>query len=92
MSIYFLAMYLLGASMGPLLTGTLSDWRARVAADVAGSTIVNAQHRAVGLQEAMLVIPVLSLLLAAVLYGGSRTIIADMDKRQKTTLQTASAT
>lgn len=92
MSIYFLAMYLLGASMGPLLTGTLSDWRARVAADVAGSTIVNAQHRAVGLQEAMLVIPVLSLLLAAVLYGGSRTIIADMDKRQKINLQTASAT
>ncbi len=82
MSIYFMAMYLCGASLGPLLTGTLSDWRARVAAQTAGSAVITAQHRAIGLQEAMLVVPVLLLLLGAVLYAGSRTVAADMGKRQ----------
>ena len=77
MSIYFMLMYFCGASMGPLLTGQLSDWRAKTAA---GGAVVSAQHRAVGLQEAMLIVPVLLLLLAMVLYAGSRTIEADMTR------------
>ena len=80
MSIYFMLMYFCGASMGPLLTGALSDWRANVAA---GGAVINAQHRAIGLQQAMLIVPVLSLLLALVLYAGSRTIAADMTRREK---------
>lgn len=80
MSIYFMLMYFCGASMGPLLTGALSDWRAKAAA---GGAVINAQHRAIGLQEAMLIVPVLSLLLALVLYAGSRTIAEDMTRREK---------
>jgi MFS family permease len=82
MAIYFMAMYLCGASFGPLLTGKLSDLMARRAADAAGAARVTEAFRAIGLQQAMFIIPVLSLLLAVVLYCGSRTIIADMGKRE----------
>jgi MFS family permease len=82
MAIYFMAMYLMGASFGPLLTGRLSDWRAKVAADAAGSLKVTEQFRAIGLQEAMLILPVLAVALAAVLWAGSRTISQDMDRRE----------
>jgi hypothetical protein len=82
MAIYFMAMYLCGASFGPLFTGRLSDLMARRAADAAGAAAVTEAFKAVGLQQAMLVIPVLSILLAIVLYCGSRTIGADMRKRE----------
>lgn len=82
MAIYFMAMYLCGASFGPLLTGKVSDMMARRAADAAGSAGITEAFRAIGLQQAMLMIPVFSLLLAAVLYGGSRTIIGDMRRRE----------
>jgi len=78
MAIYFMAMYACGASFGPLLTGRLSDFLAHRAATAAGSTIVSEQSRAVGLQQAMLVIPILSVALAFVLYAGSRTIVNDV--------------
>ena len=81
MAIYFMFMYMLGAAVGPMLTGFLSDWRARVAADAAGSAIITPQFRAIVLQEAMLVIPVLSAGLAFVLWAGSKTIARDMDRR-----------
>ena len=74
-------MYLCGASFGPLLTGKLSDMMARRAADAAGSAQVTEVFKAVGLQQAMLIMPVLAVLLAAVLYLGSRTIGRDMEKR-----------
>ncbi|HEV3197247.1 MAG TPA: MFS transporter [Bryobacteraceae bacterium] len=82
MAIYFMAMYLCGASAGPLLTGKLSDLMARRAADAAGSARLTEAFKAIGLQQAMFIIPVLSLLLAVVLYCGSRTIVADMRKRE----------
>jgi len=82
MAIYFMAMYLLGASFGPLLTGKLSDLLAHRAAAVAGSARVTEAFRAAGLQQAMLIIPVLSFALAFVLYMGSRTIVADTERRQ----------
>jgi MFS family permease len=81
MAIYFLAMYLCGASFGPLLTGKLSDWMAHRAADAAGAARITEAFKAIGLQQAMFIIPVLSLLLALVLYCGSRTVAADMRKR-----------
>jgi MFS family permease len=82
MAIYFMAMYMCGASFGPVLTGRLSDFLAHRAAAQAGSANVTEVLRAVGLQQAMLIIPVLSVVLAAVLYAGSRTIVADIAARQ----------
>jgi MFS family permease len=81
MAVYFMAMYLCGASFGPILTGRLSDVLARRAANAAGSATVTEAAKAIGLHEAMYVIPVLSVGLATVLYAGSRTIARDMDRR-----------
>jgi MFS family permease len=77
MAIYFMCMYLCGASFGPLLTGRVSDLMARRAAVAAGSGVVTEVFRAVGLQQAMLIMPVLSMVLALVLFAGSRTIVRD---------------
>jgi MFS family permease len=58
MSFYFLAMYLCGGAFGPLLVGALSD---RFAAAAGGD-------RAAGLHQAMYIIPMVSVALAAVLW------------------------
>jgi MFS family permease len=80
MSVYFMAMYLCGASFGPLLTGGLSDHMARRAMHAAGSVSLEA-FRAVGLQQAMVIMPILSVVLAIVLYLGSRTMTQDVARR-----------
>jgi MFS family permease len=86
MSIYFMFMYMGGASFGPLLTGNLSDRMARRAA--AGAPMTEA-FKAIGLQQAMIVIPILSLALGMVLYMGSRTIARDMARRESEALASA---
>lgn len=78
MAFYFLLMYLGGASFGPAITGSLSDSLARRAALLAGSATVTEAAKAIGLQQAMYVIPLAAVALALVLYAGSRTIAADM--------------
>ena len=81
MAIYFMAMYLCGASFGPLLTGHLSDRMAQRAMILAGGHSMTAPFKAIGLQQAMLIIPALSVALAIVLYFGSRTISRDIARR-----------
>lgn len=82
MSVYFMFMYMGGASFGPLLTGNLSDRLARRAAAAAGATQLTESFKAIGLQQAMIIIPILSTGLAVVLYLGSRTILRDMARRE----------
>jgi len=87
MALYFFAMYVLGASLGPLGTGWASDFFARRAA--AGAGVILAPHdpipesfRAAGLHSAMYLLPVLGILLVAVLFAGSLTVRKDMLKLQ----------
>ena len=68
MAVYLLVTYLGGAAFGPLLTGMLSDRLARHAAGAAG---VSEAAKAVGLHQAMYVVPALALVLAGVLWGGA---------------------
>jgi MFS family permease len=82
MAVYFVVMYLGGASWGTVIIGKLSDRFARHAATLAGSAQVSEVFRAIGLQKAMLAIPVLSVALALVLWAGSRTIGRDVEKRR----------
>jgi MFS family permease len=82
MALYFFAMYLLGGSFGPVLTGKLSDHFARRAMAEAGVSSLNEHFRAVGLHSAMYVIPVCSVLLAAVLLAASRTVSVDLNNLQ----------
>jgi hypothetical protein len=51
-------------------------------AALAGSAKVTEAFKAIGLQQAMLAIPVLSVALAVVLWAGSRTITADIERRR----------
>ncbi len=93
MSLYFLAMYLLGASLGPVGTGFVSDFFTHRAAAAAGVLAVSPSalepFRAQGLHAAMYLIPALGVGLMLVLWAGSRTVAPDMDKLQKwaTTLE-----
>jgi hypothetical protein len=83
MAVYFFAMYVLGASFGPLGTGMLSDYFARQAMAGTGAVEMTEAFRAIGLHHAMQVIPVLGALLAAVLYAASRTAARDEARLQE---------
>jgi MFS family permease len=87
MALYFFAMYVLGASLGPVGTGLASDYFTERAALAAGTTETSQRalepFRAEGLHLAMYVIPVLGLILAVVLFAGSRTVAKDMEKLQR---------
>jgi MFS family permease len=89
MAVYFMAMYLCGASFGPLLTGRISDMMARRMAAAAGSATITETFKALGLQQAMLILPVMAVLLAVVLFIGSRTIGKDLEKRETAARQAA---
>ena len=82
MALYFFAMYMLGGSFGPLLTGKLSDFYAGRAMAAAGAHIMSEPFRAAGLHSAMYVIPACSLILFAVLLAASRMVAADMHDLQ----------
>lgn len=90
MAIYFCAMYFLGAVLGPVATGWASDFGARRAAAADGSLTVTEWHKAVGLHDAMYLIPVLDAALVIVLFVASRTVKADYLRLQKR-LETAKA-
>ncbi len=65
MAVYLFAMYVLGASLGPVGMGWLSDY-------FAGGGMVTEASRALGLHRAMYVVPVIGLALAAVLFQAAR--------------------
>jgi len=83
MAIYFLVMYLGGASWGTLIIGKLSDRFALRAAHLAGLDKINETFKAIGLQQALLAVPVLAALLALVLWIGSKSIGRDMERQQE---------
>jgi MFS family permease len=86
MSLYFLAMYLLGASLGPYGIGLISDYFTQQAATAAGVTVFTQAtlepFRAAGLHTAMYIIPVLSVLLTFVMFAASRTVTREIERLQ----------
>jgi MFS family permease len=81
MAIYFVVMYLGGASWGTVIIGKLSDMLALHAAHQAGFDKITEAAKAIGVQQALLAVPALSLLLALVLWAGSKTIEQDIAAR-----------
>ncbi|HET6574625.1 MAG TPA: MFS transporter [Fimbriiglobus sp.] len=79
MAIYFCAMYFLGAILGPVATGWVSDHLARRAA---GASAVTELHKAVGLHDAMYLIPALNAALVVVLFAASQTVTRDYLRRR----------
>ena len=87
MALYFFAMYMLGASLGPVAIGWLSDFLARRSARMSGIPWLQAAgvpepFRAIGLRQAMFIIPALGTVLAAVLFAGAMTVKRDVRKLQ----------
>jgi len=84
MALYFLAMYVLGAAFGPLVTGLLADRLTARAARAAGVFAETAPalepFRAAGLHAALLGVPALALGMAAILWAASRTITKDAER------------
>lgn len=89
MALYFGAMYLAGASLGPIGTGMISDYFTTQAALQAGlvePTLTALEpYRAAGLHSAMHAIPFFTVLLALVLFMASRTVRADVEALQRWT-------
>jgi predicted MFS family arabinose efflux permease len=83
-AIYFCAMYVLGASLGPVATGMLSDHFAHQAMAAAGATAMTEAFKASGLHSAMYAIPVLAVLASLVLFAASRTVEGDIRKQERT--------
>ena len=87
MALYFFAMYVMGASLGPVGMGFLSSYFTKSAATAAGVTDMSFEalrpFAPQGLHSALYIIPVLSLILAIVLFAGSRTVAKDMERLQK---------
>ena len=86
MALYFFAMYVLGASLGPVGMGFLSSHFTRNAALAAHVTDTSFQalrpFAAEGLHSALYVVPMFSVLLGLVLFAASRTVAGDMEKLQ----------
>ena len=83
-AIYFFAMYVLGASLGPFGLGVLSDHFAHRAMHDAGASAMSEAFKAIGLHSAMYIIPVLALLASLVLFAASRTVENDIRKQERT--------
>ncbi|HKX31422.1 MAG TPA: MFS transporter [Blastocatellia bacterium] len=88
MALYFFAMYVLGGSFGTSIVGMLSDHYARLAMATAGldpaaATVIPEQFKAAGLHSAFYAVPLVSLVLAGVLWMASRTVAADMERLQR---------
>lgn len=95
MAVYFFAMYVLGASLGPYGTGILSDLftkRAAQAAGVADLTQAALEpFRADGLHSAMYIVPILGVILTLVLFAASRTVSSEIERLQAWMRQSAKA-
>ena len=95
MALYFFAMYVLGASLGPVGMGFLSSYFTRQAALASGVTDTSFQalrpFAAQGLHSALYVVPVFGILLGLVLFAASRTVAKDMEKLQSWMSESASS-
>ncbi|MFO0958064.1 MAG: MFS transporter [Isosphaeraceae bacterium] len=81
MALYFCAMYVVGASFGPVATGFLSDRSTKAAATNAGVMTLNSielePFRGAGLRSAMYLVPILEMALAIVLFAAAYAIRQD---------------
>ncbi len=80
MAIFFAALYILGGAFGPVIVGLLSDYYSNAAMVAAGASQMSEQFRAVGLHDAMFLVPVTLLLTAVAIWLANRTFSADHAK------------
>jgi MFS family permease len=77
MAIYFAGQYLLGGAIGPVVVGYLSDTFSLAAMESAGATEMTEQFKAVGLHDAMYLVPVSLLMTGVFIFFAARTYHKD---------------
>lgn len=77
MALFFAGLYLLGGGLGPVVVGWLSDYYADAAMLAAGASEMTEAFKAIGLHNAMYLIPITLLLTMLLLLQASRTFQAD---------------
>jgi predicted MFS family arabinose efflux permease len=82
-SLYFLAMYILGGAFGTTAMGALSDYFAHRDMIAAGAAELAPVFKASGLHAAMYVIPVLTIFCAGSLFGAASTVARDMHRNRE---------
>lgn len=82
MALYFFAMYLLGAASGPYVMGWLSD-RLRHQAAEHDPSLSPAAAAAIGLHDALYLVPALCVPLVLVMFAASRTVRKDHERLQQ---------
>ncbi|MGN8258569.1 MFS transporter [Pseudomonas sp. SMSB3] len=80
MALYFAGLYLLGGGLGPVVVGGLSDHFAQAAMRSAGELQMNETFKAVGLHDAMYLIPVALMLTLVFLLLASRCYQRDAQR------------
>ncbi|MBW8023814.1 MFS transporter, partial [Pseudomonas syringae pv. tomato] len=80
MALFFAGLYLLGGGLGPVVVGLLSDHFAHSAMGVAGVEVMNESFKAIGLHDAMYLIPVALFLTLLFLYQASRCFSRDAER------------
>ncbi|MBU2294381.1 MAG: MFS transporter [Gammaproteobacteria bacterium] len=83
MALFFAGLYLLGGGLGPLAVGMLSDHYSHAAMLAAGASEMNETFKAVGLHNAMYLIPVALFLTMVALLQASRCFVVDAAKMQQ---------
>ncbi|SFT99893.1 spinster family MFS transporter [Pseudomonas marincola] len=78
-ALFFAGLYLLGGGMGPVVVGMLSDHYAHAAMLAAGASEMNETFKAIGLHDAMLLIPVAFVLTTLALLQASRCFVKDAE-------------
>lgn len=82
-AVYFAGMYLLGGAFGPVVVGALSDRLAGAAMAAAGAATMTDAFRAVGLHDALFLVPVALLLTAVFVFLASRSFPADARRMEE---------
>jgi MFS family permease len=77
MALFFAGLYLLGGGLGPVVVGWLSDHFAHSAMYAAGAAEMNEAFKAVGLHDAMYLIPIAMLLTLLALLQAARHLPKD---------------
>ncbi|AFN77080.1 spinster family MFS transporter [Stutzerimonas nitrititolerans] len=77
MALFFAGLYLLGGGMGTVVVGLLSDHFAHAAMLAAGASEMSEAFRAVGLHDAMYLVPASLLLTMVFLFCASRSFCQD---------------
>lgn len=82
-ALFFAGLYLLGGGMGPLVVGGLSDYFAHTAMAAAGVDQMTEAFKAIGLHDAMYLIPVALLLTMVFLFLASRCFVNDAKRMRE---------